>query len=141
MAAVPAAKGNRRSNDRSAPPAGPVSLMRFNALSLLALIAAPVLAFLVVVNRDIPLVPLEGVDARCVVCGRKATRTLKRAADDLRAKGFYVYRTSEYPGGIPAWCDQHGPDKIHENSTKAYLAAIVAFAVVGAAYEKIRRSS
>jgi hypothetical protein len=115
--------------------------MRRNALALLALFAVPVLTFLFMLNRDIPLVPLEGVDARCAVCGRKATRTLKRAADELRSKGFYVYRTSEYPNGIPAWCDQHGPDKVHENSTKAYFGAILAFAAVGTVYEKIRRSS
>lgn len=115
--------------------------MRLNTLALVALFTAPVLAFLLMLHRDIPLVPLEGVDARCAVCGRKATRTLKRAADELRSKGFYVYRTSEYPGGIPAWCDQHGPDKMHENSTKAYFASILAFAAVGLAYEKIRRSS
>jgi hypothetical protein len=113
---------------------------KLNVIALAALLAAPVLAFLLVLNRNIPLVPLDGVDARCAVCGRKATRTLKRAADEMRSKGFYVYRTSEYPGGMPAWCDQHGPDKMHENSTKAYFAAILAFGVVGMAYEKIRKS-
>lgn len=116
-------------------------MRRLNTLALVALFAAPVLAFLLVLNRGIPLVPLEGVDARCAVCGRKATRTLKQAADELSSRGFYVYRTSEYPGGIPAWCDQHGPDKMHENSTKAYFAAVLAFAAVGTAYEKIRRSA
>lgn len=116
-------------------------MKRLNTLAIVALFAAPVLAFLIVLNRGIPLVPLEGVDARCAVCGRKATRTLKQAADELRSKGFYVYRTSEYPRGIPAWCDQHGPDKTHENSARAYFAAILVFAAVGTAYERIRRSS
>lgn len=119
----------------------PPNDMRLNTLALPVLIAAPVLAFLLAVNRTIPMAPLDGIEARCAVCGRKATRTLKRAADQLRTKGFYVYRTREYPGGIPAWCDQHGPDKFRENASGAYLAAILAFAVTGAVYEKVRRSS
>jgi len=115
--------------------------MRLNAIATIVMLVAPVGAFLLVLNRDIPLVPLDGVDAQCVVCPRKATRTLKRAADELRTKGFYVYRTSDYPGGIPAWCGEHGPNKMRENSTEAYFAAIIAFAVVGTAYEKARRTS
>ncbi|MBZ5575012.1 MAG: hypothetical protein LAP40_00465 [Acidobacteriia bacterium] len=115
--------------------------MRLNTIATIVLLAAPALAFLLVLNRSVPLVPLDGIDARCTVCGRKATRTLKRAADELRTKGFYVYRTSEYAGGIPAWCDQHGPSKTSENATKAYFAAILAFAMVGTAYERARRSS
>jgi len=112
--------------------------MRLNLFATIALVAAPLLAFLVVLNRNVPLAPLEGIDARCAVCGRKATRTLKRAADELRTKGIYVYRRSDYPTGIPAWCDQHGPNKARENATKAYLAALFAFALVGTAYEKAR---
>lgn len=115
--------------------------MRLNALATLVLLATPIAAFLFVLNRDIPLAPLVGVDARCVVCDRKATRTLKRAADEMRTKGYYIYRTSEYPGGIPAWCDEHGPSKMKENATKAYFAAIIVFAMVGTAYQKLRRDA
>jgi hypothetical protein len=114
--------------------------MRLNALLLLILLAVPVGTFFVVLNRDVPLVPLEGTDAQCAVCERKATRTLKRAAEELRTKGVYLYQTSDYPGGVPAWCDQHGPSKMRENSTRAYFAAILAFAVAGTAFEKIRKS-
>ena len=99
------------------------------------------LAFLVVLNRDVPMARLDGIDTRCMACDRKATRTLKRAADDLRTKGLYIYRKSDYPGGIPAWCDLHGPNKMKENSTKAYFAAIFAFAAVGTAYERVRKTS
>jgi len=105
-------------------------------IALLVLLGSPVLAFLVVLNRNVPMARLEGIDARCTVCGRKATRTLRRAADELRTKGLYIYRKSDFPGGIPAWCDQHGPNKMRENSTKAYFAAIFAFAAVGTAYQK-----
>jgi len=115
--------------------------MRLNTIATIVLLVAPVMAFLLVLNRNVPLVPLDGINARCAVCNRKATRTLKQAADQLRTKGFYVYRTSEYAGGIPAWCDQHGPNKVRENATKAYFAAIIAFAMVGTAYEKMRRSA
>jgi len=114
--------------------------MRLNALVVLILLAVPVAAFLFVLNRDVPLVPLEGIDARCAVCERKATRTLKSAAEELRAKGVYLYRTDDYAGGLPAWCDLHGPSKTRENSTRAYFAAILAFAVAGTAFEKIRKS-
>src|SRR5215831_18673955 len=114
--------------------------MRLNALVVLILLAVPVGAFLFVLNRDVPLVPLEGIDARCAVCERKATRTLKRAAEELRTKGVYLYRTDDYAGGLPAWCDQHGPSKMSENSTRAYFAAILAFAVAGTAFEKIRKA-
>ena len=114
--------------------------MRLNAFVLLLLLAVPIGTFLLVLNRDVPLVPLEGIDAQCAVCDRKATRTLKSAAEQLRTKGVYLYRTDDYARGVPAWCDLHGPDKTRENSTRAYFAAILAFAVAGTAFEKIRKS-
>jgi hypothetical protein len=113
--------------------------MRTKACALLVLLGLPVAAFLLVVNRSVHLVPLEGIDARCLVCDRKATRTLKRVAQGLRTKGVYVYAREEYPTGMPVWCGLHGPDKYKENSKLAYFAAIAAFAVAGTAYEKIRR--
>jgi len=113
--------------------------MRLNAFVLLLLLAVPVGTFLFVLNRDVPLVPLEGMDAQCAVCERKATRTLKRAAEELRTKHIYLYQTDDYDGGVPAWCDLHGPSKMRENSTRAYFAAILAFAVAGTAFEKVRR--
>ena len=114
--------------------------MRLNAVAVLVLFAAPVLAFLLVLNRNVPLARLEGFEAKCTVCDRKATRTLRRVAQGMRAQGLYVYRKTEYPGGMPVWCDLHGPDRLQENSGKAYFAAIVAFAVVGSAFEKIRKA-
>jgi len=114
--------------------------MRVNLIALVVLIVVPALAFVVVLNRDVRLVPLEGLDAKCMLCDRKATRTLKRVAEGLRTKGVYVYNRTEYPAGMPVWCDRHGPDKIRENSRLAYLAAIASFAVAGTAYEKMRRS-
>lgn len=114
--------------------------MKTHALVLLVLMAIPVATFLIVLNRDVDLVPLEGIDAKCLICNRKATRTLKRVAEGLRAQGVYVYPRSEYPEGLPVWCDFHGPDKVRENSRTAYFAAIAAFVVAGAVYEKMRRS-
>lgn len=112
--------------------------MQLKAVALVILIAAPVAAFLLVLNQDVPLTRLEGFNGKCTVCDHRATRTLKRAADELRSKGLYIYRTSEYSSGIPAWCDRHGPDKVRENSGKAYFAAILAFAMTGAACQKVR---
>jgi hypothetical protein len=112
--------------------------MRANLAALLILIGVPALAFFAMLHREVRLVPLPGVDAKCMVCDRKATRTLPRIADGLRAKGVYVYNRAEYPD-MPVWCDLHGPDKVRENSRLAYLAAIASFALVGSAYEKIRR--
>lgn len=103
--------------------------------------AVPVLAFWLILNRNVRLEPLDGIEAKCVVCDRKATRTLKRVAEGLRTTGIYVYPRSEYPAGMPVWCDHHGPDKIRENAKMAYLAAIAAFALAGTVYEKARRSA
>ncbi|HLK49879.1 MAG TPA: hypothetical protein VKT49_17170 [Bryobacteraceae bacterium] len=114
--------------------------MRVNLVALVVLILAPALAFVVVLNREVRLLPLEGIDAKCVLCDRKATRTLKRVAEGLRSKGVYVYNRSEYPAGMPVWCDHHGPDKIRENSRLAYFAAIASFALAGTTYEKLRRA-
>ena len=108
-----------------------------NAVAVALLIAAPLAAFLLVVHRDIPLAPLAGLDVKCAICERKATRTLRRAADDMRAKGLYVYNPREYPGGIPAWCDLHGPDRVRENSASAYVAALSAFALAAAMCRKL----
>lgn len=113
--------------------------MRVNVLALLALIGVPVLAFFAMLHRDVRLAPLDGIDARCMVCDRKATRTLKRIADGLRTKGVYVYNRAEFPNGMPVWCDLHGPDKVRENSRLAYFAAIASFALAGTVYEKTRR--
>ena len=114
--------------------------MRVNLVALVVLLALPALVFTAVLQRDVKLVPLVGIDAKCMVCDRKATRTLKRVAAGLRTRGVYIYEKSEYPSGMPVWCDYHGPDKVRENSRLAYLAAIASFAVAGTAYEKIRRS-
>ena len=111
------------------------------AITLLLLIGVPVVAFLLVLNRNVRLVPLVGLDAKCMVCDRKATRTLKRVAEGLRSQGVYLYERSEYPAGMPVWCDLHGPDKARENSRLAYYAAIAAFAVAGTVYEKMRRAA
>ena len=113
--------------------------MRVNAVALLALIGVPALAFVVMLHREVRLAPLEGIDAKCMVCDRKATRTLKRVADGLRTNRVYVYNRAEFPNGMPVWCDLHGPDKVRENSRLAYFAAIASFALAGTAYEKIRR--
>lgn len=115
--------------------------MRVQALALLLLIAAPAATFGFMLNRDVRLARLEGIDARCLVCNRKATRTLKSAADGLRTRGLYVYDRSEYPGGMPVWCDLHGPGKLRENSRSAYAAALAAFAVAGIISEGIRRAA
>lgn len=115
--------------------------MRAQALALLFLIAAPAATFGFMVNRDVSLARLEGIDARCLVCNRKATRTLKSAAEGLRTRGLYVYDRSEYPGGMPVWCDRHGPDKLRENSRSAYAAALAAFAVAGILSKGIRRAA
>jgi len=114
--------------------------MRAKAFALLLLIGVPAAAFLLTLNRPVGLVPLVGIDAKCMVCDRKATRTLKRAAEGLRTKGVFIYERSEFPSGMPVWCDRHGPDKMRENSNLAYGAAIAAFAVAGTAFEMIRRS-
>jgi hypothetical protein len=113
--------------------------MRVNVIALLLLIGLPALAFVVILNRDVRLAPLDGIDAQCMVCDRKATRTLKRVADGLHSKGVYIYDRTEYPSGMPVWCDHHGPDKMRENSRLAYLAALAAFALTGVVYERIRR--
>jgi len=115
--------------------------MRANAAALLILILLPVASFLLALNRRVPLVPLEGIDARCLVCDRKATRTLERIAEGLRSKGVYVYAQDEYPAGMPVWCDRHGPDRFRENSRLAYFAALAAFAVAATVYTTVRRSS
>jgi len=106
---------------------------------LLLLIALPVAAFLITAARDVPMAPLEGIEARCMVCDRKATRTLKRIAEGLRTRGVYVYERTEYPAGMPVWCDRHGPDRLRENSKNAYFAAVAAFAVAGTVCQKMRR--
>ena len=114
--------------------------MRAHAIGILFLLTVPAAAFLLALHRPVPLVPLEGIDAKCLVCDRKATRTLKRVAEGLRSKGVYVYEQDEYPSGMPVWCDRHGPDRFRENSKLAYFAAIAAFAVAGTVYEKARRA-
>lgn len=114
--------------------------MKSGVAALLLLLAVPAATFVCILNRDIRLAPLEGIDAKCLVCDRKATRTLKRAAEALRTKGIYIYERNDYPNGMPVWCDRHGPEKARENSPMAYLGAIAAFVVAGTAYEKTRRS-
>jgi hypothetical protein len=113
--------------------------MRANLAALLILIGVPALAFVAMLHREVRLAPLHGIDAKCMVCDRKATRTLQRIADGLRANGVYVYNRSEYPNSMPVWCDLHGPDKVRENSRLAYVAALASFVLAGTVYEKIRR--
>ncbi len=112
--------------------------MRRNLALIVLLLAAPAAAFLVAVNRSVPLVPLHEFDAQCAVCGRKATRTLASVAEGLRTRRVYVYRRSEYPGGVPAWCDRHGPDKLKANAGVAYLTALTTFAVAAGISIRIR---
>jgi|SRR5581483_3633299 len=114
--------------------------MTGKAVALLALIGFPAAAFLLVLHRPVRLAPLVGIDAKCIACDRKATRTLRRVAEGLRTNGVYVYPRSEYPDGMPVWCDLHGPDTVRENSNLAYCAAIAAFAVVGTVCQKMRRA-
>lgn len=99
-------------------------------------ILAPIFTFFTVLNREVPLVPLVGVDTACAECDRKATRTLKSVADKLRAKAVYVYDRGKYPKGAPAWCDQHGPDRVTENAGAAYLASIAMFVATAALYKR-----
>lgn len=115
--------------------------MKANIAALLLLALLPAAAFVLALNRPISLVPLEGIDGKCLVCARKATRTLPRVAAGLRDHGVYVYSHSEYPTGMPVWCDRHGPDRFRENSRGAYLAAVAAFVVAGTVCEKVRRSA
>lgn len=105
-----------------------------------ALIVAPIVSFFVVLNRSVTLVPLEGVDMACAVCNRKATRTLKVAADSLRVKGIYVYDRKKYPKAAPVWCDRHAPESAAENAGAAYLTAIGVFAVLAVAYKYLAPS-
>jgi hypothetical protein len=114
--------------------------MKEKIAAFLALLGVPAAAFVLVLHRPVPLVPLTGFDAKCMVCDRKATRTLRRVAEALRNNGVYLYERSEYPNGMPVWCDLHGPDKVRENSRLAYYAAIAAFAMAGTFYEKMRRT-
>lgn len=114
--------------------------MRVSLVTLMVLIGVPAAVFVIMLNREVRLVPLEGIEAKCQACDRRATRTLQRVAAGLRSRGIYVYPRSEYPGGMPVWCDFHGPDKVRENSRLAYFAAIASFALAGTAFEKIRRS-
>ena len=100
-------------------------------------IIAPVVAFFLILDRDVRLVPLVGMDIACAECDRKATRTIKSAADALRVKGIYFYDRSKYPKTAPAWCDQHGPDRAPENMIKAYFGAIAVFVVTALLYKRL----
>jgi hypothetical protein len=100
-------------------------------------ILAPVIAFFAILNKNVPLAPLVGVDTACAECNRKATRTLKSVADALRIKGAYVYDRTRYRRAAPAWCDQHGPDKAAENAGAAYLGAMAVFVAAALLYKRI----
>ena len=100
-------------------------------------IVAPVIAFFLILDRDVQLVPLVGMDIACAQCDRKATRTIKSAADSLRVKGIYFYDRSKYPKTAPAWCALHGPDKAVENMIKAYIGAIAVFVVTALLYKRL----
>ncbi|MGA2149340.1 MAG: hypothetical protein ABSH49_30745 [Bryobacteraceae bacterium] len=110
---------------------------RCSLVLTLVTILAPVFTFFTILNKDVPLVPLVGVDAACAECDRKATRTLKSVAAALRVKGVYVYDKEKYPKGAPAWCEQHGPDKAVENAGTAYIGAIAVFVASVALYKRI----
>ena len=110
---------------------------RSSQIFVLVPILAPVITFLAILNRDVPLVPLEGVYMACAECDRKATRTLKSVAAALRDKGVYVWDRAKYPKGAPAWCDQHGPDKAAENAGTAYLGSIAVFVASALLYKRL----
>ena len=103
----------------------------------LFLFGAPAAAFFLVLNCQVPLDPLVGMDSLCAQCDRKATRTLPKAADALRTRGVYVYDRNRYPKAAPIWCDQHGPDPAAENAGRASAAALGIFAVVIVGYRCI----
>lgn len=84
------------------------------------LVAAPVAIFFVVLTWPVRLAPLEGMESLCAKCDRKATRTLKSAADAMREKGIYLYDRQRYPKAAPVWCDNHGPLAIEENAGWAF---------------------
>jgi hypothetical protein len=106
---------------------------------MLLVIVAPVVSFFVILNRNVPLVPLVGMEAQCAECNRKATRTLKTVADALLVKSVYVYDRTKYKAP-PAWCEQHGPDKTHENTLSAYLGSVVVLAAMIALYKRVVRN-
>lgn len=106
---------------------------RFLAVAILVL---PAVAFFVMINRNVALAPLVGMDMQCAECNRKATRTLQSAADALRIKGIYVYDRKKYPKAAPAWCDRHRPDGESDNALAAYLTAIGMFVAGAAVYKK-----
>jgi hypothetical protein len=105
----------------------------------LFLFGAPAGAFFLVLNWQVPLAPLVGMDSLCAQCDRKATRTLRSAADSLRTRGVYVYDRDQYPRVAPVWCDQHGPDPAAENKGRASAAALAVFAIVIGVYKSIIR--
>lgn len=106
---------------------------RFLAVAILVL---PVTAFFVMINRNVALAPLVGMDMQCAECNRKATRTLQSAADALRVKGIYVYDRKKYPKAAPAWCDRHRPDGASDNALTAYMTAIGIFVAGAAVYKQ-----
>jgi hypothetical protein len=109
---------------------------RFKAWLLALMIASPMASAMLMLNREVRLVPLEGIEGRCSQCEQKGTRTLARAAASLRDRGFYRYERSDNAGEMPIWCDRHGPDRRSENAYKAYMATLAAFAFFGALYSK-----
>ena len=105
------------------------------------LFAAPVAAFVLVLNWNVGLVPLTGMDTLCSQCDRKATRTLASAATALQSRGIYVYDRSKYPKGPPVWCDSHGPDPESENAGTALASALGVFALSVVAYRGLTPGS
>ena len=101
---------------------------------LVALIASPVMVFLLALHRDVTLVPLNGFEATCASCNRRATRTLKAAAVGLKTKGVYAYDRNRY-SNPPVWCDLHGPEKAQENASVAFFSGIASFLVVASIYK------
>jgi len=77
------------------------------------------------------------MDMACAQCDRKATRTLKSAADALRVKGIYFYNKKKYPKAAPVWCERHQPDRSVENAGAAYLVAIAVFATTALVCKRI----
>jgi len=111
--------------------------MHLKTALLVLLIVGPLITFLLVFTRDVRLVPLVGVDYKCALCDRKATRTLEKVAKSLRTKGLYFYEKRRYSGVPPAWCDIHRPDDTAENILCAYLSALGTFGLLALLYEKL----
>jgi len=109
-----------------------------NSAIILIVVLTPILAFFAVLQREIPLVPLQGIDGVCAQCDQKATRTLAGVADTLGSKGVYIWDKQKYGSSPPIWCDRHGPSRILENGAKASLAAVTTLVLGIAVCSRLR---